>query len=226
MFHSKVRPIIIPQYEHGRLAGTLAQHWGNENFDRPVLDFSSFVNGVALHDWHYGFYDNLPISGADEADWLAITRRGMNLRFDDPVADIVAKLHLRRLLSFQHTPQRLAMMAEVDQIVAARLPETGYQRAVFDWADKITGFCDFVAFHFSFEAPYERTMMVCARIENDAETALTYRIKEGGSVEIDPWPLAVPFITGNLLGFADDGYPELLRPTVVPFYVSAPQVNV
>jgi hypothetical protein len=30
MFKSKTRPTVIPQYEHGRLAGTLAAMWGND----------------------------------------------------------------------------------------------------------------------------------------------------------------------------------------------------
>jgi hypothetical protein len=92
MFRSKARPIVIPQYEHGRLAGILAQQWGNDNFDRPSMNFASFVEGVALHDWHYSFGDNLPIDGADEEAWLAMTRRGLVLRLPDPISDIVAKL--------------------------------------------------------------------------------------------------------------------------------------
>lgn len=64
MFKSKIRSIIIPQYEHGRLAGTVASLWGNDDFARPVIDFASFVQGVALHDWHYGPIDNLPIGEA------------------------------------------------------------------------------------------------------------------------------------------------------------------
>ena len=50
MFKSKVRPINIPQYEHGRLAGIFALLWGNEAFDRPEFNFDSFVQGVALHE--------------------------------------------------------------------------------------------------------------------------------------------------------------------------------
>ena len=102
--------MIIPQYEHGRLAGMLAHHWGNARFERPLLNFASFVQGVALHDWHYPWNDNLPIIGAEEADWLAMTRRGMVLRLADPISDIVAKLHLRRLLSYVPSPERAAMM--------------------------------------------------------------------------------------------------------------------
>ena len=111
MFESKTRDIIIPQYEHGRLAGALAQVWGNENFKRPALPFASFVQGIAQHDWHYGLLDNLSISGASEAEWLAMARLGLELRLDDRVADILMKLHLRRLYAFNPTPARKAAMA-------------------------------------------------------------------------------------------------------------------
>ena len=50
MFKSKVRPINVPQYEHGRLSGAFALLWGNEVFDRPEFNFDSFVQGVALHE--------------------------------------------------------------------------------------------------------------------------------------------------------------------------------
>jgi len=221
MFRSKIRPIVIPQYEHGRLAGTLAQHWGNDRFDRPVMNFASFVQGVALHDWHYGFGDNLPINGADETDWLAMTRRGVELRFDDPITDIVAKLHLRRLLSYDRSPARSAMMAQIDHYVTDRLPETGHTRAAFDWVDTITRFCDNVAFYFSFEIPYEQEMLVGNRVVGEQKTPITYQIKPNGEVVIDPWPFAVPFLSGIMLGYQADGYPERLNPLVVPFQINA-----
>jgi hypothetical protein len=219
MFRSKVRPIVIPQYEHGRLAGTLAQHWGNDDFDRPAMNFTSFFNGVALHDWHYGFADDLPINGADEADWIAMTRRGLTLRLDDPVSDIVAKLHLRRLCSYNPTSERVALMAEFDEVVATRLPETEHSRAKFDWADKITQLCDNVAFHFSFEVERELVANVCARVGGEAETAVSYHILPNGQILMDPWPFAVPSIPGSILGFHADGYPERLQPIVVPFHM-------
>ena len=48
MFRSKARPIVIPQYEHGRLAGTLAQHWGNDHFDRQQFQIWNLLvkNGL------------------------------------------------------------------------------------------------------------------------------------------------------------------------------------
>ena len=221
MFRSKIRPIVIPQYEHTRLAGLLAQQWGNEQFDRPTMDFASFVEGVTLHDWHYGFGDNLPILESSEAEWVAMTRRGLALSLADPIADVVMKLHLRRLCTYNRTPERAAMIAEFDELVATRLPETGHSRAEFDWADRITRFCDNVAFFFSFEAPCERTEMLYIRVRNvEAETAVTYQIHPQGQITVDPWPFAVPFISGMILGYQAEGYPEQFQPIMVPYQVS------
>ena len=59
MFLSKQRPIAIPQWEHQKLAGTLALLWGNTEFERPPVPFESFLIGIGLHDRAYGPLDNL-----------------------------------------------------------------------------------------------------------------------------------------------------------------------
>jgi predicted transposase YbfD/YdcC len=53
MFISKQRPIVVPQWEHQKLAGTLALLWGNAAFERPPLPCESFLVGVGLHDRTY-----------------------------------------------------------------------------------------------------------------------------------------------------------------------------
>jgi hypothetical protein len=223
MFRSKARPIIITQYEHGRLAGTLASLWGNEQFDRPALDFPAFVEGAALHDWGYGLVDDVPIREASEVDWLAVVRNGIANRFDDPTTDVVAKLHLRRLLSLNPSPEREGLIGQIDEQVDQRLPETGRTRAEFEWGDKITRFCDNVAFDFSFERPVIRKYPVSPRVGSDSETAVSYRLRPGGELLVDPWPFSVPLITGTLLGFWREGYPDSLKPLVVPYRVHGPQ---
>ena len=56
MFRSKTQNLIFPQAEHSRLAGTIANLWGNDDFDRPNFNFKSFVTGVTLHDVGYGYF--------------------------------------------------------------------------------------------------------------------------------------------------------------------------
>ena len=55
MFKSELKSIVVPQMNHAWFAGFLAYHWGNEQFDRPLLDFNSFVKAVGNHHLGYGF---------------------------------------------------------------------------------------------------------------------------------------------------------------------------
>lgn len=219
MFKSKVRSIVVPQSEHGRLSGTLAAMWGNDNFDKPAVDFTSFVRGVALHDWHYGVIDNLPISEASENDWLKTTRRGVEYWFDDPITDIVVKLHIKRLVSGQNTPERKGLINRIELRISERLPQTHFSREQFEWADKITRFCDHLAFDFSFEEPIEHTVSVYSKTTTNKKTPLTYKIKPGGKIEVAPWPFSVDTFSGIIIGYQQADYPETLTPEVVRFQV-------
>jgi hypothetical protein len=212
--------MVIPQSEHGRLAGTLASLWGNEHFNRPEMDFAAFVQGVALHDWAYGLVDNLPIGGMSEAEWLELTEKGVANRFDHPVTDIVAKLHLRRLLSGRDSPDRRELIGRIDARIAERLPETGTPLELFERVDRITRFCDQLAFDFSFEKPGRDSIQVFTCRGSNLETAVSYQIGSGGEVWVDPWPFSATSISGILIGYQQEGFPEELRPVIVPFRVS------
>ena len=99
MFKSERRAIAIPQWEHLRLAGTLALLWGNEEFDPPPVPPLSLLSGIGLHDRAYGPLDLFAIGEYAEDDWLALTRTGFYMSWSDPIADVIVKLHLKRLVS-------------------------------------------------------------------------------------------------------------------------------
>jgi len=222
MFKSKQRDIVITQFEHGRLAGILAAHWGNEPFARPAIDFDSFVKGVTFHDRGYGLIDNAPIDGVPVEEWLAIQQTGLNQQYDDAVADIVALLHIRRLLNLDPTPERQALMALADERVEARLLEVPYTRAQFVAADRITRFCDDLAFHFSFENLCTVTHEA-QQHDDDEPLVITSQVKSGGVIRVDPWPFDVPSLSGFVIAYEEAGYPDRLEPLLVDFRVEPKQ---
>src|SRR5439155_16548905 len=136
MFRSKGRPITIPQWEHQNLAGTLALLWGNADFERPPVPFESFLAGVGLHDRAYGPLDNLPIGELPEEEWLALTRSGFEMTWDDPIADLIAKMHLKRLASYGSAPARQAMTAEMAQAIQAKIQRHGLDATIFERIDR------------------------------------------------------------------------------------------
>ena len=218
MFKSKIRPVIIPQFEHGRLAGTLASLWGNQNFERPVLNFDSFVQGVTFHDWHYGVVDNLEIGGSNEEAWLELVRKGVDYWFTDPNTDIIVKLHIKRLLSSQVSTARESLMDQIERRIAVRLPETSFSREQFEWADRITKFCDRLAFDFSFEEPIKASLLVFADQQASKEANITYEIKAEGQIQISPWPFTVNAFSGFIIGYNELFFPEILRPQLIHFH--------
>jgi hypothetical protein len=218
MFKSKQRPVVIPQSEHSRLAGALAFAWGNAQFDSPPLPRLSFVEGVALHDRGYGYLDILPIGEACEDDWLEVTRRGFEMPSGDAIAAIITRFHLRRLVAWRATPERHALAEEMATAIDQQIAQTGLPKLIFERTDRITDFCDSVSFDFCFERPAHGRVMVYPRNDSEEEISIQYEIKDG-DITLTPWPLAVDKISGYLIGYQADSYPERLIPVLLPYHV-------
>jgi hypothetical protein len=216
MFKSKRRPIAVPQWEHQKLAGTLALLWGNADVERPSVPVESFVMGIGLHDRAYGPLDNLPIGAIPEEEWLALTRSGFEMTWADPIADLITKMHLQRLTSYGSAPARQAMAAEMTQAIQAQLQRQGFDVTTFERIDRITNLCDRIAFDFCFEAPAEGEVHIFPRNDRDDQIAIHYRIV-GRTIAVDPWPFGIDGHAGYLVGYLLDGYPAVLEPVLVPY---------
>lgn len=216
MFKSKQRSLGIPQWEHQKLAGTLALLWGNADFERPPIAFESFLVGVGLHDRAYGPLDNLPIGELPEEEWLALTRRGFQMTWSDPIADLITKLHLKRLVSYGNSSARQALAAEMTQAIGEQIQRYGLSAAAFERIDRITNLCDRIAFDVCFEAPAEGDVRIFARNDGDEEIVVRYRI-EHGAIQVAPWPFTVDSHAGYLVGYQLDGYPTVLEPAMLTY---------
>jgi hypothetical protein len=219
MFKSKQRPLVIPQWEHQKLAGTLALLWGNADFERPPVPFESFLAGVGLHDRAYGPLDNLPIGELLEEEWLTLTRSGFGMTWSDPIADMITKVHLKRLVSYGNAPARQAQAAEMAQAIHEQLQQHNLAAATFDRIDRITNLCDRIAFDVCFEAPAEGEVRIFPSNDRDEEIVVRYRTMEG-AIQVAPWPFAVDSHTGYLVGYQLDGYPTLLEPLLLTYQLA------
>ena len=94
------------------MAGILASLWGNDLFDRPAMDFQSFIKGVTFHDRGYGPLDYDPIGEVAPERWLTIQRQGITQEADDATANVIALLHMKRLVD------RSGSEAPYDELVA------------------------------------------------------------------------------------------------------------
>jgi len=197
VFRSTQRPVVYSQAEHARLAGVIARAWGNAEFPRPPLPFDSFVRGVVLHDRGYGELDNDGIGEVANDRWLEIMCKGFEAQDDDPVVDLVAALHIRRLVSGEPP----AIQAEFEAALPARLAAADVSETDAEAADLVTNLCDRLSFSFCFEEEY------AGRLD-----PFSYAVAADGSATLEPWPLGVPELTQTIVGYRADGYPEELEP--------------
>ena len=199
MFRSRARPVVFPQAEHARLAGAIALEWA----ERPDVPWDSFVAGVALHDRGYGELDAEDLDTVGDDRWLDIQRRGLEPRRADPVTDLVVGLHIRRLVSHGGDTR------EFDPLLRRLRDAAGLDEETASEADRITATCDRIAFDFCLEEP-----------SSGESNGIAFELDGRGSIVLDPWPLAVPRLSGLLLAFEADGYPERLAPVVVSYSVA------
>ncbi|MDA1192273.1 MAG: DUF3891 family protein [Candidatus Poribacteria bacterium] len=223
MFRSKTRNLIFPQPEHGRLAGEIAQRWGNDEFARPALDFDAFVAGVALHDgwsaWDT-YVDTLGIGEMDAPTRFENLTQQARARLDNPISETIMHLHTLRIIG--DAASRQPMRDECEARIEACLRETGIPRDTFLWADRVTDLCESMSFDFCFEQPATGTVKVFPTHESREPVSVRYEVDGRGGITLDPWTLREPAYTGFIFAFEADRYPERLRPVFVPYRLSPP----
>lgn len=230
MFQSRTREIIIPQSEHARFAAAIALVWGNQDIRSPQLPRESFALGVAIHDRGYGAFDSMALGAVDRQVWLATQRRGILDRAQDPVADTVALMHLRRLVAGLATPptepslptdQVRAAAALVDTASAAideNLSRTEFDRDSFERADTVTRACDMISLRFCFEEATSFPQRVWSGAD---ERDIMVTVSGDATVTLDPWPLSIDVLSGYVLAYRSAGYPDHREAVLVPYVVKA-----
>ena len=216
MFKSKRRPTVTPQSEHLKLVGTLAMLWGNDGFDAPPIERLSMIAGMGTHDRGYGYLDNHPIGGMNDAEWFPIARRTFYMPCSDVVADTIVKYHFRRLASHDDSPGRKALAAEFSEALVEHLKEHNLSKELFDRIDRITDLCDSLSFSLCFDVPASGEISIFPRNDEDREVTVKYHV-EDGIISADPWPFSVDVYEGYLVAYKLEGYPEQLDPVILPY---------
>lgn len=201
-----------------KLAGTLALLWGNERFELPPLPHLSIVAGIAFHDRAYGYLDNIPVGEVDDEQWLALTRRGFYMPCADPVADLVTRQHLLRLVAWRDTPPRNALREEMRAVMKRQIEENGLDAGLLLQVDRMTDLCDRVSFDFCRESPVDKEVELVARYAANETSVVRYQISEG-EIVLTPWTLRVPRCEGYLVAYRSEGYPERLEALVIPYTI-------
>ena len=181
------------------------------------MNFWSFVKGVTFHDRGYGLLDNKPIGGVSSETWLATQRDGILQQSDDAVANIVSVMHIKRLLTNSDRQGRDELIALAEGQIDQSLKDIDVSLDAFEWADKITRWCDNVSFDFCFDEKVFDDSEVYTHVDAPDEITVGFDIDASGVIRVDPWPFSVEHYAGFIVAYQLDGYPQKLEPVLMEF---------
>ena len=207
---------MFPQREHARLSAALADAW-SDAFAPVRLPRARFVRGVAEHDRGYAEHDVDEIGQVTRDRWLAIQEHGFAPTRDDTVVDLVVALHVRRLVSSGDDDGSRRVLRAMDDALPALVREAGVSTDEAAAADRITNLCDRISFDFCLEQPDSDGVDVLGG--DGTPVRVAYEVDGRGTIALDPWPLDRPTLDGTVLGYAADGYPDVLEEVRTPFAV-------
>ena len=183
--------------------------------------------GVEQHDRCFGYLDGLSIGNIPDDIWISVEReKGIVANLPDPVANLVILFHIKRLTLHHDTAERKLFAEEIEALITEQIALHDFDRATLERADRITAFCDGLAFDFCFEDLVTRSVLIYPNNGGDTQIGVEYRISQGGVVEVDPWPFWVEAITGYIIGYQAEGYPKEMTPLIVPYTVQRKQRSV
>ena len=137
----------------------------------------------------------------------------------DPVADLIARHHLRRLTRGNSSTAVQALHHSFGQSIIAQLQEDGFSADLFERIDRITDLCDSISFAFCFEQPAQGTVSIFPRNGTTTEIQVRYTV-EAGAIQVVPWPFSVKSYIGYIVGYHLPDYPNRLDPVILPFVLS------
>ncbi len=217
MFVAKEKQLCIPQFEHARMSFHLASLWGNSKFEKPTFDFDSFLKGVLFHDRGYGAFDDLDLMSLKQDAWIEIMQKGAFADFEDVIADIVVKKHIRRLIDGDGDEAAIQLKNKLDAILHLRIEQSGISPQAFEFADCITKLCDLISYSLCLEQYTSKSVSVLAKNSFSSECEIEYQVDAEGCIRISPWPFAVNKIEGRLLAYHAERFPDSLEPQWIPY---------
>jgi len=222
MFRNERLGVIIPQQEHARMAGHVALHWGNENFDKPKIGVEALVKGLTLHHMGYGPNDTLDFTSLNDEELLKVYENDTQVSLGDTDAELVNLFHHLRLVRNRNekTPTEafLDLQKEIETTIETKLTQSKFTKADFDWTNKITHLCDRIAFNFSMGKMKEPSIGICSRVGSNDAVAVVHDV-DVETITLHPWPFSVKSFKGFVIAYESKDYPHSLSPVLMEYEV-------
>ncbi len=149
---------------------------------------------------------------------MTLTRHGFFMPCADPVADVITRHHLLRLVTGRDTPARQALAQEMRLALDEEMGQHALDADLFKAVDRMTNLCDRISFDFCREKPTEGQLELSARYSPPEGRVIYYKVA-GSDISLDPWPLQPEAYDSYLVAYQLEGYPEQLDALIVPYHL-------
>lgn len=220
MFRHKQENIIIPQFEHLKMVGLLAQHWGNAEFSLPELPREDFITACYTHDLGFGTISNdtYEIGNMSKQQRIEVVKKCVSVEFANDITRMIVARHFLRLLSFgsyDFPELRELLNHKIDDLKQ----KIDIAKQVFNHVDTIIDLLDAISFDFSSGVSSDYTVNVFQDSQSEKQIEMGYTI-QNSIITLNHWPFSVNQIKGAIIAYQAEGYPNKLVPVLKTFTVN------
>lgn len=130
------------------------------------------------------------------------------------------KFHILRLEEDNPDADIKALMDDLKQRIDSIIKVNNFNRADFEFADKVTQFCDDIFFDFCLGESNTGSVAVQPKHHSSNIIEISYEITNESSIIIDPWLFKVDEYESVIFGYKRELYPDRLKPVSFQFKMS------
>lgn len=148
MFKRKKQDIVIPQFEHTRLAATIANHFDFSNFSISETTIKNIILAASFHDRALYDNDSIDINEMTKKQRREIVDKYMQSQYENYELELFVMMHHSRLLNW---PGYLKMKWRFDERIQEIVEKHGLDLKFYKKLDTLIGFFDHVSFDFCYQ---------------------------------------------------------------------------
>lgn len=208
MFKRNNQNLVIPQFEHTRLAATIASHFDFSNFSISEKTIKNIILASSFHDRASFEKDDIDINEMNKAQRKELVDQYMEVQYENYELELFVMMHHSRLLD---EPGYLKMKSRFDERINEIILKNNLDRELYYNLDTLVGFFDHLSFDFCYQENGGHTYEV---FDGKAIKTVNYLITDN-SIEIHDLKLKLSKFETFIFAYKLSTYPEKLEPSII-----------
>lgn len=208
MFKRKKQNLVIPQFEHTRLAATIANHFDFSNYDISKETIKNLILSAAFHDRALYKKDLIDINEMKRSERKSLVDKYMKSKYENFELELFVMMHHSRLLNW---PGYLKMKWSFDERINEIVQKNNLDLKFYKKLDSLVGFFDHVSYDFCYQEMGKHKYKI---FDGTKIKTVQYKINED-SIEFFDIKLKSKKMETFIFTYKLNTYPKKLEPSVI-----------